>query len=166
MPQRLNFAEAAQLKTTPLSAIIQDGWDHHHLWYSTQPQAPFSSLAAQTRLFYPRSYTASASLNALNSPWFIDYGHLTFWFFFLSTFVLAMWLVTLHGLASKNVEARSPRRETRGFSRAQAGDIMTAVLPMTWSITMLLHASTHSINFDENTAATVFSFHVIAYQWG
>lgn len=31
---------------------------------------------------------------------------------------------------------------------------------------MLMHASTHSINFDENTAATVFSFTVIAYQWG
>lgn len=77
-----------------------------------------------------------------------------------------MWLVTLHGLAAKNVEARFPRRETRGFSRAQTGDVMTAVLPLTWSITMLMHASTHSINFDENTAATSFSFTVIAYQWG
>jgi len=77
-----------------------------------------------------------------------------------------MWLVTLHGLTAKNVEPRSPRRETRGFSRAQSGDVMTAALPMTWSITMLLHASTHSINFDENTAATVFSFTVVAYQWG
>lgn len=71
-----------------------------------------------------------------------------------------MWLVTLHGLAAKNVEARFPRRETRGFSRAQTGDVMTAVLPLTWSITMLMHASTHSINFDENTAATSFSFTV------
>jgi hypothetical protein len=31
---------------------------------------------------------------------------------------------------------------------------------------MLAHASTHSANFDENTTATVFSFSVIAYQWG
>jgi hypothetical protein len=31
---------------------------------------------------------------------------------------------------------------------------------------MLGHASTHSINFDENTTATTFSFTVIAYQWG
>lgn len=31
---------------------------------------------------------------------------------------------------------------------------------------MLAHASTHSTNFDENTTATVFSFSVIAYQWG
>lgn len=57
-------------------------------------------------------------------------------------------------------------RETRGFSRAQTGDALTAVLPLTWSITMLGHASTHSINFDENTTATTFSFTVVAYQWG
>ena len=57
-------------------------------------------------------------------------------------------------------------RETRGFSRAQTGDTLTAVLPLTWSVTMLGHASTHSINFDENTTATTFSFTVIAYQWG
>lgn len=31
---------------------------------------------------------------------------------------------------------------------------------------MVMHASTHSINFDENTAGTTFSFTVIAYQWG
>lgn len=31
---------------------------------------------------------------------------------------------------------------------------------------MVMHASTHSINFDENTAGTVFSLTVVAYQWG
>lgn len=31
---------------------------------------------------------------------------------------------------------------------------------------MVMHASTHSINFDENTAGAVFSFTVVAYQWG
>jgi len=65
---------------------------------------------------------------------------------------------------TRNVEARRIVRETRGFSRAQTGDTVTAVLPLTWSITMLAHAGTHSSNFDENTNATVFSFTVIAYQ--
>jgi hypothetical protein len=44
--------------------------------------------------------------------------------------------------------------------------MLTAVLPLTWSITMLGHASTHSINFDENTTATVLSVSILAYQWG
>lgn len=158
--------ELLKRKPVSLQAAIESNWNHHKDWEWTYNTNTFSPTAAQTRLFYPRSFTASSSLNALNSPWFIDYGHLTFWFFFLCTFLLVMWLVTLHNLTSKNIETRWPRRETRGFSRAQAGDVMTAVLPLTWSVTMLLHASTHSLNFDENTAATTFSFTVMAYQWG
>lgn len=146
--------------------LVNNDFQQNSEWDTVDVQNPLNGLAAQSRLFYPRSFSVSPSLNSLNTPWFIDYGHLMFWFFFLSTFVIVMWLVTLHSLASKNIETRLPKRETRGFSRAQTGDVMTAVLPLTWSITMLMHASTHSINFDENTAATVFSFTVVAYQWG
>lgn len=81
-------------------------------------------------------------------------------------FVMIMWLTITSTVMSRNVELRQPMRETRGFSRAQTGDGFTAVLPMTWSITMLMHASTHSVNFDENTTGTTFTFTVIAYQWG
>lgn len=77
-----------------------------------------------------------------------------------------MWLFYIYVSIAYNIETRRPVRETRGFSRAQVGDTMTAVLPLTWSVTMLAHASVHSTNFDENTTATVFSFSVIAYQWG
>lgn len=126
----------------------------------------FTPLAAQARLSYPQTHMASPYLGVLNTPWFLDYGHLIFWFYFLSTFVIIMWLTTSYGLFTRNVEPRMPIRETRGFSRAQTGDILTAVLPMAWSITMLMHATTHSTNFDENTASTVFTVTVVAYQWG
>ena len=77
-----------------------------------------------------------------------------------------MWLLIAKTVMTKSVESRQPVRETRGFSRAQTGDGITAVLPMTWSITMLMHASTHSINFDENTTGSTLVLTVIAYQWG
>lgn len=57
-------------------------------------------------------------------------------------------------------------RETRGFSRAQTGDMLTAVIPLCWSATMLMQASTHSSNFDENTDSTSMAVTIIAYQWG
>jgi hypothetical protein len=66
----------------------------------------------------------------------------------------------------RNAEVRRVLREVRGFSRAQTGDTLTAVLPLTWSLTMLAHANTFSSNFDENTNATIFSFSIMAYQWG
>lgn len=77
-----------------------------------------------------------------------------------------MWLLIVNSVITRTVESRQPVRETRGFSRAQTGDGITAVLPMTWSITMLMHASTHSINFDENTTGSTFILTIIAYQWG
>lgn len=86
--------------------------------------------------------------------------------FFFATFVLILWLAYTALAVMLFVEPRRPVRETRGFSRAQTGDAFTAVLPMTWSITMLMHASTHSTNFDENTAATSLTVTVMAYQWG
>lgn len=84
----------------------------------------------------------------------------------MASFTTVAFLAYLYDFFVRRRETAHPIRETRGFSRAQTGDLITAVLPLTWSATMVMHASTHSINFDENTAGTVFSFTVIAYQWG
>lgn len=89
-----------------------------------------------------------------------------YWFYVVATFATVAFLAYLYDLLVRRREAAHPVRETRGFSRAQTGDLVTAVLPLTWSATMVMHASTHSINFDENTAGAAFSFTVIAYQWG
>jgi len=89
-----------------------------------------------------------------------------YWFYVVATFATVAFLGYLYDLLVRRREAAHPVRETRGFSRAQTGDLVTAVLPLTWSATMVMHASTHSINFDENTAGAAFSFTVIAYQWG
>jgi hypothetical protein len=129
-------------------------------------QADLMLAEAQSLAYYPNPYTASPSFAMIRSPWFLDYGHLTFWFFFFSTFVIIAWLAYTYVALTQTIEQRKPVRETRGFSRAQTGDTLTAVLPLTWSITMLMHAGTHSSNFDENTTAAAFSFTVIAYQWG
>lgn len=84
----------------------------------------------------------------------------------MATFTTVAFLAYLYDLKVRRVETAHPIRETRGFSRAQTGDLITAILPLTWSATMVMHASTHSINFDENTAGTAFSLTVVAYQWG
>jgi hypothetical protein len=49
----------------------------------------------------------------------------------MALFVVVMWINIASTIFAKHVEARQPMRETRGFSRAQTGDGITAVLPMT-----------------------------------
>jgi len=124
----------------------------------------YLSQAGTSRLFTPKPFVASPLNNTLGLPWFLDYVHLSNAFFFMAMFVLIMWIIITASIVSRNVELRQPVRETRGFSRAQTGDGVTAVLPLTWSISMLMHASTHAVNFDENTSGTTFTLTVIAYQ--
>lgn len=113
----------------------------------------------------PAGYASSPSVpGTISSPWWTDFSHLIYWFFFVATFATVVFFWYLYDFKVRRVETAHPIRETRGFSRAQTGDTLTAVLPLTWSATMIMHASTHSINFDENTGGTAFSFTVIAYQ--
>ena len=123
-----------------------------------RPQAP--------KAFAAELFCSSVLYNGMSLPWFADYLHLTFWFFFLTALIISIWLVQVFFLLIRCGESRLPIRETRGFSRAQVGDTLTAIIPMAWSITMLMHASTHSSNFDENTDSTAMSLTVMAYQWG
>lgn len=99
-------------------------------------------------------------------PWYMEYGHIVFWFYLLGTIIISMWLVYSFSLLSSSKETSNPVRETRGFSRAQTGDTLTAIIPLCWSITMLMHASVHTNNFDENTDSTSLTITVMAYQWG
>lgn len=118
------------------------------------------------KIYIPKVFNASQSNIYNGLPWFLDYVHLSFWFFFFTIVVTSLFIIYFFNFVWNNQENKYPIRETRGFSRAQTGDTMTAIIPMTWSITMLMHASTHSSNFDENTTGTQFCLTVIAYQWG
>jgi len=131
----------------------------------TSPRDLLAQL--QAIVHKPLGFATSPSLpGTINSPWWTDFSHLIYWFYFVSTFATVAFLWYLYDFRVRRAETAHPIRETRGFSRAQTGDLVTAVLPLTWSATMVMHASTHSINFDENTAGTAFSFTVVAYQWG
>lgn len=125
-----------------------------------------SLVPVSTTSFVSEPFAASVIYGPLSMPWFADYMHLVFWFFFLTTLIISIWLIQVFFLLARGGESRFPIRETRGFSRAQTGDALTAVIPMCWSITMLMHASTHSSNFDENTDNTSITMSIIAYQWG
>lgn len=126
----------------------------------------YSKHLSFNKLYIPKPFNASHSNIYNGLPWFLDYVHLSFWFFFISTVISILFIIYFFNFIWNNQENKYPIRETRGFSRAQTGDTMTAIIPMTWSITMLLHASTHSNNFDENVTGTQFCLTVIAYQWG
>lgn len=116
--------------------------------------------------FNASTFETSITFGTASAPWFADYQHIAYWFYLLCVVLLSLWLIYSAVLAFLNPEHVAPVRETRGFSRAQTGDALTAIIPLCWSVTMLMHASTHSNNFDENTDTCSMSLTIVAYQWG
>jgi hypothetical protein len=80
--------------------------------------------------FAAEAYSTSPVYGPLSLPWYADYMHLVFWFFFLNVLVIVVWLSQTFAFLTRGGEARFPIRETRGFSRAQTGDTLTAIIPM------------------------------------
>lgn len=162
-------ADVEALASTVFSLLPRLAYSGPTSATSGRVETPQRQLLAQAEAVAhrPLGFASSPSLpGTISSPWWTDFAHLIYWFYFIATFATVVFLWYLYDFRVRRSEAAHPIRETRGFSRAQTGDLVTAVLPLTWSATMVMHASTHSINFDENTAGTAFSFTVVAYQWG
>ena len=64
-------------------------------------------------------------------PDFFDYIHFGFCYFMLTAFLVSMYFAYLADILFSKPEAKSLTKETRGFSRAQTGDAITAVIPLT-----------------------------------
>jgi hypothetical protein len=59
-----------------------------------------------------------------------------------------------------------PRRETRGVSRSKCGDLITAVVPVTWATAIIVGETTDAVDYYDGFGATEIVIGVRAYQWG
>jgi heme/copper-type cytochrome/quinol oxidase subunit 2 len=59
-----------------------------------------------------------------------------------------------------------PRRETRGVSRSKCGDLITACVPITWAVSIIVTESTDASDFYDGFGAAEITIGVRAYQWG
>lgn len=59
-----------------------------------------------------------------------------------------------------------PRRETRGVSRSKCGDLITACVPVSWAISIIVTESTDASDFYDGFGAAELTLGIRAYQWG
>jgi len=59
-----------------------------------------------------------------------------------------------------------PRRETRGVSRSKCGDLITATVPVTWAMSIIVNESTDAIDYYDGFGTTELVVGIRAYQWG
>lgn len=59
-----------------------------------------------------------------------------------------------------------PRRETRGVSRSKCGDLITACVPVTWAMSIIVSESTDATDYYDGFGTSEVIVGVRAYQWG
>ena len=117
------------------------------------------------KLHYPEPFIASASFVHTDIG-FIHILHYQYWlwvfFIFLIVFFFIAYLCTVRWC---NMRVR-PRRETRGVSRSKCGDLITACVPVSWAITIIVTESTDASDLYDGFGAAELTVGIRAYQWG
>ena len=117
------------------------------------------------KLQYPEPFIASASFTHTDIG-FIHVLHYQYWLWFFFIFLIVFFFLTFLSTARWcNMRVR-PRRETRGVSRSKCGDLITACVPVSWAITIIVTESTDASDFYDGFGAAELTLGVRAYQWG
>ena len=117
------------------------------------------------KLQYPEPFIASASFTHTDIG-FIHVLHYQYWLWFFFIFLIVFFFITFLCTARWcNMRVR-PRRETRGVSRSKCGDLITACVPVSWAITIIVTESTDASDFYDGFGAAELTLGVRAYQWG
>lgn len=117
------------------------------------------------KLFYPEPFIASASY--LHSD--LTYLHLFqywYWLWFLFIFLICFFLISFVSTLRWCTIRIRPRRETRGVSRSKCGDLITACVPVSWAISIIVNESADATDINDGFGTSELVVGVRAYQWG
>lgn len=117
------------------------------------------------KLSYPEPFIASPSFMH-SDLWFVHILVYQYWLWFIFIFIIVFFFITfLCTVRWCNMRVR-PRRETRGVSRSKCGDLITATVPVTWAVSIIVSESTDAIDYYDGFGTTELVVGIRAYQWG
>lgn len=117
------------------------------------------------KICYPEPFIASPSFMH-SDLWFVHILLYQYWLWFFFIFLIVFFFLTfLCTVRWCNMRIR-PRRETRGVSRSKCGDLITATVPVTWAMSIIVNESTDAIDYYDGFGTTELVVGIRAYQWG
>lgn len=117
------------------------------------------------KLYYPEPFVATPSF-VHEDVWFLHillYAH-WLWFFFISLIIL-FFITFINTVRWCNYRVR-PKRETRGVSRSKCADLITACVPVSWAISIIISESTDAVDYYDGFGTGELILGIRAYQWG
>ena len=117
------------------------------------------------KLFYPEPFIASPSYLHSDLP-FLHIFQYWYWLWFLFIFLICFFFVSFISTVRWCTVRVRPRRETRGVSRSKCGDLITACVPVSWAMSIIVNESTDAIDLNDGFGTAELVVGVRAYQWG
>lgn len=139
------------------------------------PKTPASSTAntanllqfsiPEGKLFYPEPFIASPSYLHSDLPYLHIFQY-WYWLWFMFIFLICFFFISFLSAVRWCSTRVKPRRETRGVSRSKCGDLITACVPVSWAISIIVNESTDAIDLNDGFGTAELVVGVRAYQWG
>ena len=139
------------------------------------PKSPASSTAntanllqfsiPEGKLFYPEPFIASPSYIHTDLPYLHIFQY-WYWLWFMFIFLICFFFVSFLSAVRWCATRVKPRRETRGVSRSKCGDLITACVPVSWAVSIIVNESTDAIDLNDGFGTAELVVGVRAYQWG
>jgi len=162
--RQLNMAQIEE--SEKIKVLNEFSFDQLQKYNNLECVRSLYHLSTPTRkLSYPEPFIASPSFIHTDIG-FIHILHYQFWLWFFFIFlIIFFFIVFLCTVRWCNMRVR-PRRETRGVSRSKCGDLITACVPVSWAISIIVTESTDASDLYDGFGAAELTLGIRAYQWG
>ena len=158
----VNVKEISQSDFFLLSMEVEDRAAFESLAYV---RSIYINTAPNVKLCYPEPFLASPSF-IHGDLGFLHILQYQFWLWFMFIFLVVFYFVTFLCVVRWCSNRNQPRRETRGVSRSKCGDLITATVPVTWAISIIVSESTDATDYYDGHGTNELIVGVRAYQWG
>lgn len=135
-------------------------------WLLTGENMPTqTSSVPDTKLYYPEPFVASPSF-AHEEVWFLHilYYNYWLWFFFIS--LIMFYMITFISVVRWCNLRVKPKRETRGVSRSKCADLITACVPVSWAVSIIISETVDAADYYDGFGTGELVIGIRAYQWG
>jgi heme/copper-type cytochrome/quinol oxidase subunit 2 len=117
------------------------------------------------KLYYPEPFIASPSF-VHEEIWFIHILHYNYWlWFFFISLIMFYFITFIHVVRWCNLRSK-PKRETRGVSRSKCADLITACVPVSWALSIIISETVDATDYYDGFGTGEVVIGIRAYQWG
>ena len=117
------------------------------------------------KFYYPEPYIASPSF-VHEELWFIHILHYQHWLWFMFISLIMFYFITFINVVRWCNPRNKPRRETRGVSRSKCADLITACVPVSWALSIIISESVDAADYYDGFGTGEIIVGIRAYQWG